>query len=45
LFGWTIPALGWGVHGAWIAMVSEIVARALLLAARFVHGGWRHVKV
>jgi putative MATE family efflux protein len=37
--------LGWGVRGAWCAMVSDLVVRAILLTARFVHGKWRRLKV
>lgn len=37
--------LGWGVRGAWCAMVSDLVVRAILLTARFVHGKWRRMKV
>lgn len=40
-----LPALGWGVQGAWIAMVSDIIVRALLVVLRFLHGGWRHIAV
>jgi Na+-driven multidrug efflux pump len=37
--------LGWGVQGAWYAMVSDLIVRALLLASRFVVGKWKLLKV
>jgi putative MATE family efflux protein len=40
-----LPGLGWGVQGAWIAMVSDIIVRTVLVVLRFLHGGWRHVAV
>src|SRR5205085_5640018 len=40
-----LPGLGWGVQGAWIAMVSDIVVRAVLVVLRFLHGGWRQIAV
>jgi putative MATE family efflux protein len=41
----TIPGLGWGVQGAWTAMVSDLIVRALLIVCRFQLGGWRQIKV
>jgi len=40
-----IPGFGWGVHGAWIAMVADIIIRAILVSLRFFQGGWQHVHV
>jgi putative MATE family efflux protein len=37
--------LNWGVRGAWCAMVSDLIVRAILLAARFLHGKWKTLKV
>jgi putative MATE family efflux protein len=37
--------LGWGLYGAWIAMFADLNVRALLVASRFSHGGWRHARV
>jgi len=37
--------LGWGVRGAWCAMVSDLIVRATLLTARFLHGKWKTLKV
>jgi Na+-driven multidrug efflux pump len=31
--------------GAWYAMVTDIVFRAILLAWRFFHGGWQQIAV
>jgi putative MATE family efflux protein len=43
--GITIPGLGIGLMGAWIAMVVDLWVRGSLVLARFAHGGWKHVKV
>lgn len=40
-----IPGLGLGVFGAWYAMVADVVFRAVLIAARFAHGGWKKINV
>jgi len=37
--------LGWGLYGAWIAMLVDLSVRGLLVAARFLHGGWRLARV
>lgn len=37
--------LAWGVEGAWIAMVIDVVLRSLLLTGRYLHGGWKRVRV
>jgi putative MATE family efflux protein len=42
---WVIPGLGWGVAGAWWAMVADVCVRSILLVARFAQGGWQRVKV
>lgn len=38
-------AWGWGVSGAWYAMIADIYARSLLVFLRFHHGGWQRVRV
>ena len=35
----------WGVIGAWYAMAIDLSVRALLVAWRFLHGGWKRVRV
>jgi putative MATE family efflux protein len=45
LLGVELPGLGWGVEGAWYAMVLDLAVRCLLVVARFWQGGWKHVKV
>jgi Na+-driven multidrug efflux pump len=45
LGSWELPGLGWGVQGAWIAMVSDIMVRAVLIVLRFLHGGWKQIAV
>ena len=41
----TLPALGLGIHGAWVAMVIDTFVRAALVLLRFTHGGWTRVRV
>jgi putative MATE family efflux protein len=41
----SFPGAGWGVHGAWIAMVADVAVRSALISIRFLRGHWRHVKV
>ena len=36
---------GLGVEGAWIAMVVDIYVRCGLILWRFLHGGWKRIKV
>lgn len=45
MFGITIPGFGWGVIGAWWAMVADVILRSLLVLYRFLHGGWRRLNV
>ena len=47
LAGWqlAIPAVGLGIRGAWYAMVADMTVRSLLLAGRFIHGGWKRIQV
>ena len=41
----TAGGLGWGLHGAWVAMLADLCVRGTLIAARFLHGGWTRVRV
>jgi putative MATE family efflux protein len=36
---------GYGVQGAWWAMVIDLIVRCLMVSFRFFHGGWKRVKV
>jgi putative MATE family efflux protein len=36
---------GWGVEGAWYAMVADVMLRCSLVSYRFAHGGWKRVEV
>ena len=36
---------GLGLRGAWIAMFADLAARGILVAARFLHGGWKEARV
>jgi putative MATE family efflux protein len=37
--------LGWGLLGAWLGMWADNVAKCTLCAARYIHGGWKRVRV
>jgi Na+-driven multidrug efflux pump len=41
----TSGGLGWGLYGAWIAMFADLHVRGALVAARFLHGGWKQTYV
>ncbi len=43
LTGWTVHGYGIGVAGAWYTMTIDLLVRAVLTTARFMHGGWRKV--
>ncbi len=45
LLGLTINGFGWGVAGAWYAMLVDVVIRSFMTLARFFHGGWKHIKI
>ena len=42
---WEVIGYGWGVTGAWMAMVIDAHARALLVSLRFFQGGWKKIEV
>jgi putative MATE family efflux protein len=37
--------LGLGLRGAWLAMFFDLSARGILVAARFLNGGWKTARV
>ena len=41
----SLPGLGFGVDGAWLAMVVDATVRSQLALGRFWQGGWMGVKV
>jgi putative MATE family efflux protein len=47
LGGWqlAIPAVGLGIRGAWYAMLADMTVRSLLIAGRFIQGGWKRIQV
>jgi len=45
LIGMNIEGLGLGVVGTWYAMAIDLYARAVMVTARFVTGGWRKIEV
>jgi putative MATE family efflux protein len=36
---------GWGLYGAWIAMFADLCVRGVLVAARFLQGGWSRTRI
>jgi putative MATE family efflux protein len=42
---WEIAGMGYGVEGAWWAMVVDVAVRAALMTSRFWQGGWKHTAV
>ena len=38
-------AWGWGIQGAWYAMVADVLVRCALVSYRFRHGGWKRTEV
>ncbi len=36
---------GYGLEGIWFALCGEFTIRCLLFTARFMHGGWKRLKV
>jgi len=42
---WLMYGWGWGLKGAWYAMVADLWLRCLFVLARFGHGGWRKTVV
>lgn len=41
----TIKVLGWGLEGAWMALLSDQLLRSLLVLLRYNSGRWKSVKV
>jgi MATE family, multidrug efflux pump len=37
--------LGLGLRGAWLAMFADLATRGVLVAARFLQGGWKSARV
>jgi putative MATE family efflux protein len=51
-FGLRLPAAwalgvwaGLGLKGVWLGLCGEIILRAMMFAWRFLHGGWKHIRV
>jgi Na+-driven multidrug efflux pump len=42
-----VPSLseGYGLLGAWIAMFADLVARAVMIGARFLQGKWKQIEI
>ncbi len=41
----TEGGLGYGLSGAWMAMLIDLLVRGALVAGRFLHGGWKRIRV
>lgn len=41
LLGINASGFGWGIVGAWYAMIIDVIIRALLAMWRFIQGGWK----
>lgn len=37
--------LGLGIEGIWLALCGELVIRSAMFSARFLHGGWKTLRV
>jgi len=42
---WSIHGLGWGLEGAWVALVADQLLRSLLVLMRYKSGKWKTIKV
>lgn len=42
---WLSHRLGWGITGAWYAMVADVIVRCALVTYRFKQGGWKRIEV
>ena len=40
-----VQGRGWGVSGAWYAMIIDVTLRAVMVASRYLHGGWTLLKI
>lgn len=41
----TLPGLGLGLYGAWLAMFIDLLARGVMYLLRFAGGSWKHIRV
>ncbi len=42
---WVVPGMGWGLTGAWIAMLADVITRTLLVVGRYLSGAWKRIVV
>lgn len=40
-----VTVLGWGLHGAWIALCADQICRSLIIMARYNQGKWKKIKL
>ena len=45
VLGYTLPGAGFGLIGAWMAMVADLYLRGVLFVVRFAGGRWKAMKV
>ncbi len=41
----TVSGMGWGIEGAWYAMVIDLLIRSIMVTWRFLQGGWKRIKI
>ncbi len=42
---YVVEGLGWGIEGAWYAMVADLAIRSFMIGTHFFAGGWKDVKI
>ncbi len=42
---YVVPGLGWGLTGAWMAMLIDTLVRTALILGRYWHGAWKRIEV
>ncbi len=40
-----VTVLGWGLHGAWIALCADQICRSMIIMARYNQGKWKKIKL
>lgn len=45
ILAYTLVNLGYGLVGAWVAMVTDLIVRGCFMLWRFHHGGWKYIRV
>ena len=45
ILGTVVSGMGWGIEGAWYAMVIDLFLRSIMVTLRFLQGGWKRIKI